>query len=300
MKAKICELCRKEATIYCESDNAFLCWNCDDEVHGANFLVARHLRQPLCSSCTDFAEDSVSGFGILTNWRSPTCRNCSPAEDSFLSEDESDSDSDSDSSSICISSNESKPNRFVRLKNKTRTRVLYSSTVSEISSVETDSPATRLSTKKENYQGRPKSTTRFDAKAVGIFRKWCRDLGLNGNSAIPVVTSASNALRLCLEKTGKVFPFPVFLAASFWYGLKGNDSARASTCLSRIEQVSGVPAKLIVAVRLKFEREWIAQNSPRRDLVEGWAECMGWSVFTEILNPPVDSPFFNFFFIFFK
>ncbi|XP_038987730.1 B-box zinc finger protein 19-like [Phoenix dactylifera] len=48
---KGCELCERAARIYCESDQASLCWECDAKVHGANFLVARHSRCLLCRGC---------------------------------------------------------------------------------------------------------------------------------------------------------------------------------------------------------------------------------------------------------
>lgn len=46
-----CALCEGKARMYCESDDAMLCWDCDARVHGANFLVARHTRALLCRSC---------------------------------------------------------------------------------------------------------------------------------------------------------------------------------------------------------------------------------------------------------
>lgn len=46
-----CALCGKRAMMYCESDQAKLCWDCDDKVHGANFLVAKHTRVLLCRAC---------------------------------------------------------------------------------------------------------------------------------------------------------------------------------------------------------------------------------------------------------
>ncbi|KAK1304394.1 putative zinc finger protein CONSTANS-LIKE 11 [Acorus calamus] len=50
---KECELCRGTARMYCESDSASLCWDCDARVHGANFLVAKHCRRLLCQSCQE-------------------------------------------------------------------------------------------------------------------------------------------------------------------------------------------------------------------------------------------------------
>ncbi|ERM98369.1 hypothetical protein AMTRI_Chr02g218060 [Amborella trichopoda] len=46
-----CELCDLPAMMYCESDQASLCLECDAKVHGANFLVARHSRCLLCQVC---------------------------------------------------------------------------------------------------------------------------------------------------------------------------------------------------------------------------------------------------------
>ena len=48
---KKCELCHKVARMYCESDEASLCWDCDLRVHTANFLVAKHSRTLLCHAC---------------------------------------------------------------------------------------------------------------------------------------------------------------------------------------------------------------------------------------------------------
>lgn len=50
-KGSCCELCNSEAKIFCESDQARLCWDCDDKVHAANFLVAKHTRTALCQVC---------------------------------------------------------------------------------------------------------------------------------------------------------------------------------------------------------------------------------------------------------
>ncbi|KAK7312754.1 hypothetical protein VNO77_36855 [Canavalia gladiata] len=58
---KKCELCKVPARIFCESDQASLCWDCDDKVHGANFLVARHSRTLLCHSCLSPTPWKASG-----------------------------------------------------------------------------------------------------------------------------------------------------------------------------------------------------------------------------------------------
>ncbi|KAK8569609.1 hypothetical protein V6N13_046658 [Hibiscus sabdariffa] len=59
---KSCELCMSAATTYCESDQASLCWHCDARVHGANFLVARHVRCLLCHACQARTPWRATGF----------------------------------------------------------------------------------------------------------------------------------------------------------------------------------------------------------------------------------------------
>nr|ATU32545.1 CONSTANS-like protein [Cymbidium sinense] len=71
---KGCELCDRVARMYCESDQASLCWECDAKVHGANFLVARHPRVLLCRSCQSQTPWRASGPRL-----SPTfsvCESC--------------------------------------------------------------------------------------------------------------------------------------------------------------------------------------------------------------------------------
>ncbi|CAN4117733.1 unnamed protein product [Withania somnifera] len=81
MNNKDCELCvKKKAKMYCESDEANLCWDCDFKVHSANFLVAKHTRNLLCHSCQNTTPWSASGPKL-----SPTfsfCNSCleNPAE----------------------------------------------------------------------------------------------------------------------------------------------------------------------------------------------------------------------------
>ncbi|KAJ8568812.1 hypothetical protein K7X08_032443 [Anisodus acutangulus] len=58
---KLCELCKGLARMYCESDNASLCWDCDAKVHSANFLAARHSRSLLCQVCQSPTAWSAAG-----------------------------------------------------------------------------------------------------------------------------------------------------------------------------------------------------------------------------------------------
>ncbi|KAK7341151.1 hypothetical protein VNO80_24076 [Phaseolus coccineus] len=68
-----CALCEKRAVMLCESDQAKLCWECDEKVHGANFLVAKHSRVLLCRSCHSPTPWKASGTKLT-----PTVSFCQP------------------------------------------------------------------------------------------------------------------------------------------------------------------------------------------------------------------------------
>ncbi|XVE87905.1 hypothetical protein DITRI_Ditri19aG0025900 [Diplodiscus trichospermus] len=71
---KKCELCNSVGKIYCESDQAILCWDCDSRVHGANFLVAKHLRTLLCHLCQ--SPTPWNGSGPKLGPTVSVCNNC--------------------------------------------------------------------------------------------------------------------------------------------------------------------------------------------------------------------------------
>ncbi|OMO76622.1 Zinc finger, B-box [Corchorus capsularis] len=71
---KKCELCNSLAKMYCESDQAILCWDCDSRVHGANFLVAKHLRTLLCHLCQ--SPTPWNGSGPKLGPTVSVCDNC--------------------------------------------------------------------------------------------------------------------------------------------------------------------------------------------------------------------------------
>ena len=282
---KVCELCSEEASLYCDSDSAFLCRSCDAQVHSANFLVASHVRQPLCSNCKAFAGNCISGSD-LRYLPSQLCRSCLPLNISGEDQDEEGSSLSSDSS-VCVSSSKTKKLRFEhRMRTKVTERIGSSSSITDLSGEELSGPARfvgevsseKTKTKKSRDRVRPpQGLTSVDAKVEGIFGNWCREMGLNGNFA--VVELASQALGFCMGNS-RVLPFKVSLAASFWYGLRScrdKSSARTIHGLRRLEEISGLPAKLIVAVELRLACELRARKSWRRhdDLEEGWAECSG-------------------------
>ncbi|CAH8327930.1 unnamed protein product [Eruca vesicaria subsp. sativa] len=50
--SQTCDTCRSAAcTVYCRADSAYLCTNCDAQVHAANRLASRHERVRVCESC---------------------------------------------------------------------------------------------------------------------------------------------------------------------------------------------------------------------------------------------------------
>ncbi|GLT60852.1 hypothetical protein SLA2020_335970 [Shorea laevis] len=267
-KGRVCELCSEEASLYCASDAAFLCFHCDARVHQANFLVAGHLRDALCSKCKGFTGDRISGAGTQT-LRQICCQSCLPEA---LSDDD-DVYSLSSSSSACVSSAEScaaSPKRIALDDRRIREHVLkrsVSSSLAEISGEAVNVPARFSASAKMNITGVSSSV---DAKAEGIFVNWCKKLGLNG---ILVVPSAAEALGFCLGRLAAL-PFRVSLTVSLWLALRFCGDRPLSTCqnLRRLEEVSRVPAKLILAAEARLTRA-VRVGRARRTLEEGWAEC---------------------------
>lgn len=75
-RRRACELCGGAAAVHCEADAAHLCWPCDAHVHGANFLVARHLRRVACTGCGALDDDRLlAGAGSPAPIRS-VCGSC--------------------------------------------------------------------------------------------------------------------------------------------------------------------------------------------------------------------------------
>ncbi|KAF8053870.1 hypothetical protein N665_1367s0007 [Sinapis alba] len=62
MGKKKCELCDRLARMFCESDQASLCWDCDIKIHGANFLGIRFgPTGSICEFCLAGTNNSVTG-----------------------------------------------------------------------------------------------------------------------------------------------------------------------------------------------------------------------------------------------
>ncbi|XP_004303825.1 PREDICTED: B-box zinc finger protein 32 [Fragaria vesca subsp. vesca] len=264
MKDRMCELCDQRAALYCASDSAFLCFRCDSRVHSANFLVARHVRQPLCSNCKSLAGYPISGDGVRTDhW---LCSSCSP-EDFSGDDDDSLLSSSLDSvGSACASSTDQS------LATTTTGKVCPRRSGSSVTEVSKGSyvPA-RFSAR--FMRRRMQRVRSADARAEGTFVNWCKKLGMSSGDSAVVVSSASHALGFCLARLPGV-PLRVALAASFWFGVRICGDRAVSTCqnLRRVEEISGVPVKLILAVDAKLGRE-LRTRRGRPEIKEGWAEC---------------------------
>ncbi|RDX73001.1 B-box zinc finger protein 32, partial [Mucuna pruriens] len=247
---KACQLCDQQASLYCPSDSAFLCSNCDADVHSANFLVARHLRHLLCSKCNRFAGIHISG--ATSRGLPSTCSSsCSPEPEN----PSDDAGSLHSSPSTRVSSSES----CVK-KNKARRTTAEKRRSCSSSVTENASPSAK------------KGRRNVGSVAEEVFEKWSTEMGLglglglgvNGNRV------ASHALSVCLGKRNGI-PFRVAAATSFWLGLRFCGDRRVATFqnLSRLEAISGVPAKLILAAHANLARVL----THRRELhEEGWGE----------------------------
>ncbi|KAB5539176.1 hypothetical protein DKX38_016709 [Salix brachista] len=239
MAVKVCELCKREADVYCDSDAAYLCFDCDSNVHDANFLVARHLRRVICSGCGSSTGNSFSGS--TPSLSRATCLSCSPGNKELDSISHSFSSS-STLSSDCISSTET-----TRSEN----------TIKGVKTASSSSSAKNIPVR--------------NLRPEGVFVNWCKRLGLNSNL---VVQRATRAMALCFGRLA--LPFRVSLAAAFWFGVRlcGDKSAATLQNLRRLEEASGVPSKLIVTVEMKIEQALRSKRLQlQKEMEEGWAEC---------------------------
>lgn len=252
-----CELCKGEAAVCCPSDSAFLCWSCDAKVHQANFLVARHVRFTICCECRSVTGNHVSGYGGRPF--SDRCRSCSPVVVEDVGED---LDALSSSSSTCVSS--------------------AHNSCSQKSGGSSEWSDTAGSGFAKKTQKRPVRSPRsgagvVDPVAEGIFVNWCARLGIGGGEDKQhVMRKACGAYRLCLAHMTSL-PYRVSLAAALWFGLRRSSCpgkpAHMWRALGRLEQLSGVPAKLIASAESKLQQVEKAGKQRRQWLKEGWDEC---------------------------
>ncbi|XP_058068140.1 B-box zinc finger protein 32-like [Magnolia sinica] len=251
MKSRVCELCNGRASLYCESDSAFLCFDCDRTVHEANFLVARHVRRIVCRRCGQFDGDCISGVG--SRQIRPICRPC-------VEETGDSCSSASSSSSACISTAESvtgSPEERKIAGNRRRTRRISRS--GSESAISSEGCARRKKIAGKEMRGT------LHARAEGILVIWARRLGLSNRRCLAL---ALHSFGVCLREF-TVLPFRACLASSLWFAVK---ASRTRGSLKKLVECSGVPAKLILLVESKLSRI-IELGKSDQDDEEGWAEC---------------------------
>ncbi|CAI8591257.1 unnamed protein product [Vicia faba] len=93
MKKK-CELCKSPANLFCESDQASLCWECDTRVHTANFIVTKHQRFLLCHICQSLTAWHGTGPKFVPTMS--LCNYCVSVTNGHQNHDNDDEDDDDD------------------------------------------------------------------------------------------------------------------------------------------------------------------------------------------------------------
>ncbi|MED6131476.1 hypothetical protein PIB30_010230 [Stylosanthes scabra] len=89
---KKCELCKRAANLFCESDQASLCWECDAKVHSANFLVTKHPRILLCHVCQSLTPWHASGPKFVPTMS--LCTDCVTRNNDSCNQQNNDDDDD--------------------------------------------------------------------------------------------------------------------------------------------------------------------------------------------------------------
>ncbi|XP_049411953.1 B-box zinc finger protein 32 [Solanum stenotomum] len=256
MSSKLCELCNDQAALFCPSDSAFLCFHCDTKVHQANFLVSRHLRLTLCSHCNSLTKNRFSPCSPRRPALCPSCSRNSSADSDLGS-------LSSSSSSTCVSSTQSSAvTQKINISSSNRKQFSEYSTNDSIGEVNSGS----------SNLVRSRSTKLRDPRAATcVFMHWCTKLGMNGEER--VVQTACSVLAICFSRF-RGLPLRVALAACFWFGLKNIEEKSKSTwqSLKKLEEISGVPAKIILATELKLRKIVKTNNRRRQGMEESWAE----------------------------
>jgi len=115
------------------------------------------------------------------------------------------------------------------------------------------------------------STVAVDSKVEGVLVNWCRRMAVAVDES-RVVPTAMELLGGCFDRMTNL-PFRISVTASLWMALRLCSSGGA-TCqdLRKLEQISGVPAKLLLATESRLARA-LKRRRSRDNHEEGWAEC---------------------------
>ncbi|CAL9071170.1 unnamed protein product [Musa textilis] len=213
-----CELCGCEAVVFCDPDAAFLCWACDASVHGANFLVARHVRLVACPSC-DSLDPARRVSGAAPCRVRDFCASCHPDSVSPPSPSRS---AASSSSSSCLSTSES--------------------------------TAARRGVKTATAARRQRGGA--DERVEGVLLGWSRRMGLRNRRRC--VEAAARVIGACRRATSALplrvaLSAALWFAIKLCEGEAVPERGGAAA-LRRLEACSGVPARLILAVESRIAR----------------------------------------------
>lgn len=255
LSSKLCELCNDQAALFCPSDSAFLCFHCDAKVHQANFLVARHLRLTLCSHCNSLTKKRFSPCSPPPPALCPSCSRNSSGDSDLRSVSTS-----SSSSSTCVSSTQSSAiTQKINIISSNRKQFPDSDSNGEVNSGRCNLVRSRS------------VKLRDPRAATCVFMHWCTKLQMNREER--VVQTACSVLGICFSRF-RGLPLRVALAACFWFGLKTTEDKSKSTSqsLKKLEEISGVPAKIILATELKLRKIMKTNNRQPQAMEESWAE----------------------------
>ncbi|CAN6451125.1 unnamed protein product [Victoria cruziana] len=258
MARRNCELCGGEASVFCLPDTAFLCWSCDARVHEANFLVARHIRRPVCCSCHKPAGGAFSG-AVASPFRL-FCNSCGGEEDEMEEEEEE------------SSSAESYAAAGVREKGCCGMKRAESVSMATTTEEEEDAGprvAARTIGRRNGRSGRQRRgmVGEMDARAEEVVERWAARLGLRNGCAS--VALAMHAFVVCAQRMGAGCSVRICLAGSLWLGVRLCESKAVHRGLLRkLEVVAGVPSRIILLAESKLSR-----MLKLRVEEEGWAEC---------------------------
>lgn len=302
-----CELCCNEAALHCEADSANLCYKCDANVHGVNFLVARHVRVVLCSGCFQYTQRNLSGPSPSAG-QSFCCACCksqdiekislcnSTAESAFAGPISAASSEHSKGHDVGINCSlvDSPSPRFIEEENvkacsregdNERTGATGRSEVSINGWSYNDGESTTSSLgnsqtvcnkpeveshKKEMGLLHRRSGPRVlnaEMRVEIVLRKWFRHLNLRNPSMVPL---AMDFVEKGLKKLGALSrqKIKICLAASFWLAATVCENQAHLPPVKRLEECSGIPSKLILLAESRLGR--ILRLKMQE---EGSAEC---------------------------
>lgn len=271
-----CELCGDEAALRCEADAANLCYKCDANVHGINFLVAKHVRVVLCCRCHQYTEITVSGPSPQAG-QTFCCGCCKSQGIKQTSLCNSTAESafpgavSAASSNGLISAEEGNARACSREGDNEGTRATERSEVSinawsytdGISTTSTLGNSQTVSSKRQvenpkKEMGLPHKRSgpgvlNAEMKVEIVLKKWCRHLNLRSPSTLPL---AMDLVVKGLQKLGALSrqKIKICMAAALWLAATLCEKHAHLPPVKRLEECSRVQSKLILVAESRLGR----------------------------------------------